>query len=162
MCKEKVPSFDVNCDIKHISMLQMMSSLLNAVYVSQFGCCNPKILQFFQEKSRWQLCNFSSSIQFIKINKAYQRRGKLCITLSEKCTIGILTSLRKIAISPFCNIQIGWKKRHSKVKSSFVKKCGFHVAITFYSLQTRALCSCTIFSRTSTGMLRHDIFIFFT
>ncbi len=28
--------------MKHISMSQMKSWLLNAVYFSQFGCCNPE------------------------------------------------------------------------------------------------------------------------
>ncbi len=62
LCNEKVPLLDVNRNqmgMKHISMSQMESWLLNAVYSSQFGCCKPEISRFFQEKSRNQLCHFS-------------------------------------------------------------------------------------------------------
>ena len=70
LCKEKGPSFDVNkgnYDMKHISVSLMKSWLLNAVYFSQFKCCNPEILQFFQEKSRYQLCHLSlnGAISFV-------------------------------------------------------------------------------------------------
>ncbi len=53
LCNEKVPSFDVNRNqlgIKHISMSQMKSWLSNTVYLSQFGCCTPEILLFFQRE----------------------------------------------------------------------------------------------------------------
>ena len=40
-----------NCDMKPILPSQMNSWIFNAVYFSQFGCCNPELLQFFQEKS---------------------------------------------------------------------------------------------------------------
>ena len=39
-------------------MSETKSWLLNVVYFSQFGCCNPLISQFFNEKSRYQLCHF--------------------------------------------------------------------------------------------------------
>ncbi len=55
-------------------------------------------------------------------------------------TIGSLTSLGKIAISPVCNIQIGWNKRHSKV-NTFVTLIyvSFAIAIAFYLHQARVL-----------------------
>ncbi len=48
--------------MKHISMPQMKSWLLNAVYFSLFKCCNPEILRFSQEKSGNQLCHFSLNV----------------------------------------------------------------------------------------------------
>ena len=40
----------------------MNSWLFNAVYFSQFGCCNPEILLFSQHKWRYQLCHFSVTV----------------------------------------------------------------------------------------------------
>ena len=85
--------------------------LFNAVYFSQLGCCNPEISQFFQEKSRYQLCHFSSPIELDSSKLPHAAKsGTICIS----------TCLGKIAISPDCNIQLGWNKRHSKAKSLFV------------------------------------------
>ena len=51
-----------NCDMKSTLLSQMNSWPLNAAYFSQFGCCNPGILLFLQNKSRYQLCHFSLSV----------------------------------------------------------------------------------------------------
>ncbi len=62
--------------------------------------------------------------------------------------IGSLTSLGKIAISPVYNIQIGWNKRHSKAKTSFVTLTYVSFPLDFYLHQARAFFRCTTFSRT--------------
>ncbi len=85
----------------------MKSWLLNAVYFSQFGYCNPEITQFFKEKSRYQLlCHMghrysSKSIKPINIMISFVSHS------AKRGTIAILTYLGKIAISLDCNIQIG-------------------------------------------------------
>ncbi len=76
--------------------------------------------------------------------------NKMCIMShsSKSGTIGSLTSLEKITISPVYNIQIGWNKRHSTVKTSCVTLIYVSFAIAFYLYQARSLFRCTIFSRT--------------
>ena len=79
---------------------------------------------------------------------AYQQLCIILSHLSKSGTICSLASLGEIAISPDCNIQISWNKRHSKAKTSFVTLKYVSFAITFNLHQTRALFRCTIFSRT--------------
>ncbi len=111
-------------------------------------------------KSYWMLCD-----EWIRSNQHYQyvpMNIADCVILShsaKSCTIGILTSLGKIVISPDSNIQIGWNKRHSKAKTSFVTLSYVLCRNYFYLHQTRALFLRTIFSRTPCIMVNTEIII---
>ena len=115
-----------------------------------FGCCNPKILQFFQDKSKYQLLNVIQSVPH-NIGRLYWFRWiQLCyfVPFSKKVTstIGILTSLGKITVSRNCNIQIGWSNGIQKPRLYLWHWLMFNIVLTFYLHQTRALFLCTIFS----------------
>ena len=119
----------------------MNSWLLNAVYLSQFGCCNPHwYIAILPDKSRYQLCHFSMNV----IWSLLRWQPSLChfVPFSEKWHNWYLLSWLILRKWPYLriasNIQIGWNKWHAKA---------IHVTISFY-FQTSATFLCTIFSRT--------------
>ncbi len=85
-----------------------------------FACVIPINLFYMFDKIKKHIVWWTNSFWSTRSIGAYQQ---VCIILSHSSksgTIRSLTSLGKIAISPACNIQIGWNKRHLKVKTSFV------------------------------------------
>ena len=62
--------------------------LLNAVYSSQFGCCNPQIFLFSQDKSRYQLCHLSSLNVVQSMYIAYHNIDRLYWFRDESNSIG--------------------------------------------------------------------------
>ena len=70
----------------------------------------------FLKKSRYQLCHFSLPIELDSSKSIKQINVVVSWVLhsAKSGTIDILTYFGKIAISPDCNIQIGWNKRGFK------------------------------------------------
>ena len=71
--------------MRHETYITFTNELLafDAVYFSQFGCCNSEILLFSQDKSRYQLCHFSlnaiQSLRSMFVNRLYWFRWiQLC------------------------------------------------------------------------------------
>ena len=93
------------------------------------------IRRFSQDKSRYQLCHFSLN-QLIRL---------FCPIQQKSGTIGIVTSLGKMAISPNCNIHMGCNELHSKAKFAFVTLIYVSCHNYFYLLKTRAFFSLHIF-----------------
>ncbi len=98
LCKNNAPSFEVNKKV--------------IATCSQFGCCNPGILLFSQDKPRYQLYHFSADFS-LNVIQSLPRRWYVSRFIDypthsarKSGTIGILTSLGKIAraASPDCNI----------------------------------------------------------
>ncbi len=83
-----------NCDIKPTLLSQMKSWLLKAFYINQFGCCNPEIMLFSQNKSRFQRWMWSlwpPLIGFIDLDEANSIGEEMCENPgSDRCHVGNL------------------------------------------------------------------------